>query len=164
MAKRQPDLRKLAQRQRWMIWLVGLAILSQCLTFWGTFSGYQQIDIVLFLVLVLVRLAVYVLMIVGAVLLLHAQGNHLLMIVMCGILMVAPCANLLLLVLVNMSVTRTLKRAGIHVGFLGANLDEVERVLNPMLCRDCGYDLTGNVSGVCPECGQPIPPQPKGVP
>ena len=20
----------------------------------------------------------------------------------------------------------------------------------------CGYDLTGNVSGVCPECGQPI--------
>jgi hypothetical protein len=22
-------------------------------------------------------------------------------------------------------------------------------------CRNCGYDLTGNVSGVCPECGQP---------
>lgn len=22
-------------------------------------------------------------------------------------------------------------------------------------CRDCGYDLTGNVSGRCPECGQP---------
>ena len=21
-------------------------------------------------------------------------------------------------------------------------------------CRHCGYDLTGNVSGVCPECGQ----------
>jgi hypothetical protein len=20
-------------------------------------------------------------------------------------------------------------------------------------CRTCGYDLTGNVSGVCPECG-----------
>ena len=20
-------------------------------------------------------------------------------------------------------------------------------------CQDCGYDLTGNVSGVCPECG-----------
>lgn len=24
-------------------------------------------------------------------------------------------------------------------------------------CRFCGYDLTGNVSGVCPECGNPIP-------
>jgi hypothetical protein len=25
-------------------------------------------------------------------------------------------------------------------------------------CR-CGYDLTGNVSGVCPECGTPVNPQ-----
>lgn len=24
-------------------------------------------------------------------------------------------------------------------------------------CRSCGYNLTGNVSGVCPECGTPIP-------
>ena len=23
-------------------------------------------------------------------------------------------------------------------------------------CYKCGYDLTGNVSGVCPECGRPI--------
>ena len=23
------------------------------------------------------------------------------------------------------------------------------------LCLRCGYDLTGNISGVCPECGQP---------
>ncbi|GJM24249.1 MAG: hypothetical protein DHS20C16_06640 [Phycisphaerae bacterium] len=23
-------------------------------------------------------------------------------------------------------------------------------------CLDCGYNLTGNVSGVCPECGTPI--------
>jgi rubrerythrin len=21
------------------------------------------------------------------------------------------------------------------------------------LCRECGYDLTGNLSGQCPECG-----------
>jgi hypothetical protein len=25
-------------------------------------------------------------------------------------------------------------------------------------CRTCGYDLTGNVSGVCPECGTTIRP------
>jgi hypothetical protein len=24
----------------------------------------------------------------------------------------------------------------------------------PGHCPHCGYDLTGNVSGVCPECGQ----------
>lgn len=22
-------------------------------------------------------------------------------------------------------------------------------------CRKCGYDLRGNVSGICPECGSP---------
>lgn len=25
-------------------------------------------------------------------------------------------------------------------------------------CLDCGYSLTGNVSGICPECGEVIPP------
>lgn len=24
-------------------------------------------------------------------------------------------------------------------------------------CSSCGYDLTGNVSGTCPECGTPVP-------
>ena len=24
---------------------------------------------------------------------------------------------------------------------------------DPRLCTRCGYDLTGNVSGTCPECG-----------
>jgi hypothetical protein len=24
------------------------------------------------------------------------------------------------------------------------------------LCLNCGYDLRGNVSGVCPECGRPV--------
>jgi len=27
----------------------------------------------------------------------------------------------------------------------------------PGFCRKCGYNLTGNVSGICPECGTPIP-------
>jgi hypothetical protein len=27
----------------------------------------------------------------------------------------------------------------------------------PGFCRECGYDLTGNVSGRCPECGTPTP-------
>lgn len=26
-----------------------------------------------------------------------------------------------------------------------------------ILCNKCGYDLTGNISGTCPECGQSIP-------
>jgi len=27
----------------------------------------------------------------------------------------------------------------------------------PGHCRTCGYNLRGNVSGVCPECGTPAP-------
>lgn len=30
----------------------------------------------------------------------------------------------------------------------------------PGLCYKCGYDLTGNVSGVCPECGRAITSDP----
>lgn len=30
--------------------------------------------------------------------------------------------------------------------------DEVDR----LRCNSCGYNLTGNVSGVCPECGRAI--------
>jgi len=26
----------------------------------------------------------------------------------------------------------------------------------PAACRSCGYNLTGNVSGQCPECGAPV--------
>ncbi len=29
--------------------------------------------------------------------------------------------------------------------------------IRPGHCYGCGYDLTGNVSGTCPECGKPIP-------
>jgi hypothetical protein len=33
----------------------------------------------------------------------------------------------------------------------------IRRKSRPGLCRCCGYNLTGNTSGVCPECGSPIP-------
>lgn len=28
------------------------------------------------------------------------------------------------------------------------------------ICHSCGYDLTGNQSGICPECGTPVFPPP----
>lgn len=152
MPKRSPDLRKLAKRQRWLIWLVLMGILSQFLPLFLL----GQFGMIVVTILFLVHLVVYVLMIVGVVLLLVAQGSHVLVIILCGILMVAPCGNLLLLVLINMSVTRTLRRAGLKVGFLGVDPEGLERVLDPMLCTTCGYNLTGNVTGLCSECGTPI--------
>ncbi len=34
--------------------------------------------------------------------------------------------------------------------------DDAEAVLQRLACLKCGYDLTGNVSGACPECGWAI--------
>jgi hypothetical protein len=31
-----------------------------------------------------------------------------------------------------------------------------DRRIPPGHCRKCGYDLTGNVSGTCPECGEKV--------
>ena len=36
---------------------------------------------------------------------------------------------------------------------------EQEPAAQHLRCENCGYDLTGNESGVCPECGTPIPRQ-----
>ena len=36
------------------------------------------------------------------------------------------------------------------------------RRIKTSLCSECGYSLTGNTSGVCPECGTPIPKEPAG--
>jgi hypothetical protein len=153
MKRRDANLRTLARRQRWLIWLVGVSILSQMLSFlpwWG------QYHLAVIISLIVMYFAIFILMIVGVILVLIAQRNHPLIVVLCGILMIAPCGNLLLLILVNMSATRTLRRAGLHVGFWGVKDEDIERILDPMLCRGCGYNLTGNISGICPECGRPL--------
>lgn len=31
------------------------------------------------------------------------------------------------------------------------------------LCIACGYNLTGNTSGTCPECGTPVPSKPEAI-
>lgn len=154
MAKRTPDLRKLAQRQRWIIWLVLLSIFTQIIPFLN--FPNSDLGMILYGVVTITQFAIYILMSVGVVMLLIARGNHVLMIILYGILMIAPCVNLLILLFVNMSVTRTLKRAGIHVGFMGVKDEDVERIINPDLCSHCGYNLTGNVSGICSECGEAV--------
>ena len=45
------------------------------------------------------------------------------------------------------------------VGIVGLVLQRRYRKLMSKHCSLCGYDLTGNVSGVCPECGEAVPRQ-----
>jgi len=40
---------------------------------------------------------------------------------------------------------------GLPTGYLW-----LSRPVDPYACTTCGYNLTGNVSGICPECGTPI--------
>lgn len=42
----------------------------------------------------------------------------------------------------------------IMLSVLSRHLFRISRIVKPNTC-ECGYDLTGNVSGRCPECGQP---------
>ena len=42
--------------------------------------------------------------------------------------------------------------AGVFLGLCKSN-----KRAEPNSCEDCHYDLTGNISGICPECGTPIP-------
>ena len=152
MAKREPDIRKLAARQRWMLWLVLFSIATQ---FAPLLSAYSS-SVILDIALLLVQLAMYVLMVVGVVLILIADGTNVAIIVLCGVLTLAPCVNILVLLVMNRGVTRTLRSAGLHVGLMGVDPEEVERTINAELCTGCGYNLTGNVSGFCTECGRPL--------
>lgn len=59
------------------------------------------------------------------------------------------------------SLARPVAQSGAIVGILTVIL---ATILIPALqapkagcCSECGYDLTGNASGVCPECGTAIP-------
>lgn len=64
-----------------------------------------------------------------------------------------PIIGLLAFLLVNSDATRALQKAGLSVGVLGVGRRAVRNKLDPRYCNECGYDLTGNASGTCSECG-----------
>jgi hypothetical protein len=108
------------------------------------------------LVVALLYWALLISVLVSVLRLLAALGVHVIWRIFCGVLLIAPCINLLLLLVINGRATRALKDAGLRVGLMGVRDDELLRKLSVHLCRQCGYDLTGNVTGVCPECGTAI--------
>lgn len=153
MARRSPNLRKLANRQRWMLWLLLGGIASVFLPFYSLGGGLSAQFIWVGL-----HLLIPLLLVISVGLLLSAEGTHPIVIVLTALCMVIPLANILILLRVNDSATRTLKAAGLRVGFMGASRAEVERLLAPGVCKKCGYSLEGNTSGMCPECGTAIRP------
>jgi len=153
------DLRQLARRQRGVVWLVLASIIVSVLTAFGLgFGGAAPgrtglLAMVSIVFTVVLQLAV----IFGTLQLMMALRSHVIVLVLMGLLMIQPMICLIVLVIENTRASRRLRRAGIRVGLMGARDEDVVRMLAPHVCRQCGYDLTGNVSGQCSECGLAIP-------
>lgn len=147
------DLRIVARRQRWLVWLFFGAVLS----FLVAFLPLHRFGAAAVRAAELTRLVIHFLLLIGVVLTLHATRAQVITTVICGLLMLAPCVNLLILTYASLRATNLLEDAGLRVGLLGGVRDkDVMHAMNPHLCRSCGYNLTGNVSGRCPECGSEI--------
>lgn len=142
------DLRGVAEKQRKLIAVIGVQLLCYFAT-WGLAQAIPALA----LVVGLTYLVLIVLSVVFAVQLLGALGSGLGVRILVVILMFAPCINLITLLVVNNQATTALRMAGVKVGFFGARDDEVLQRLSRNACRQCGYNLIGNTTGICPECG-----------
>jgi hypothetical protein len=147
------DIRLVARRQRLLIWMV-LATLATF--FLSCLSPPLSQGRALVLALSGLALLLQLFVIVGTVMLMCALRTNIVMLLVVCILMLVPFISLVILLLENRHATLVLRKAGLSVGFMGVKDEVVVRLLAPNLCRKCGYNLTGNVSGICPECGTPI--------
>jgi len=154
---RRPNIRKLARLQRWLLGLVLAFVALWVATMAasnprGPLTGLGTMPV--FPLLKVMKVIVTGLSLVIVVLVLRTDGSHPAVVLFGAIMMLIPLVNFLTLVLVNSSTTRILRRAGLPVGLTGVRADVVERILRGDLCTKCGYNLSGNVSGRCPECGK----------
>jgi predicted Zn-ribbon and HTH transcriptional regulator len=144
------NLRRLARHQRWAIWVIPLQVLILCVMLVPTRLGVGQ---GMYVAVSMVHLLIWALTIAAVVLLEVDLRTNPAMVVLAGIFAAAPCVNLVILLIVNRHATKALQQAGIKVGLFGASREAVEKASDPCACPGCGYNLTGNVSGFCPECG-----------
>jgi hypothetical protein len=150
MAARPVNLREVARWQRKLLWLV-LAIIVLNVLFLLPMNSPAWVPAgILILSLVVQISAIVCVLQVQA-----AMGVNIGMRMFTAVLMFLPCVSLLVLLSVDVRASGLLKKAGLKVGLLGVDPDEADRVLTVGLCNACGYQLEGNVSGACPECGAP---------
>jgi predicted RNA-binding Zn-ribbon protein involved in translation (DUF1610 family) len=147
------NLLVVAKRQRLLIWYVLALLIIQILPAFTTnlpSSPLLDVGIVLFV------WGMLILIVIGVVRLHRAMGTSVLMCVIGALMMLIPIVSLIFLLIANRRATRLLRNAGLKVGLMGVQDKDALRRLSLHLCRTCGYDLTGNVSGRCPECGTEI--------
>ena len=72
-----------------------------------------------------------------------------------GLRLLASLVGLVLdWLLVGLTEAIPLKRKCLRCGTVFTPVEKYPRPKG--LCKTCGYNLTGNVSGVCPECGKRV--------
>jgi len=139
-----------------LIWCILLELLGNCVVPMSGIGSRLLSTPGLSIGFLVCTLALHVCVIVGVVSLMRALRRNIVWIVLCGFAMLMPLLGLLILLSINSQATRHLREAGIKVGFMGVSDEVVRRATSANICQSCGYDLTGNESGVCPECGTAV--------
>ncbi len=76
--------------------------------------------------------------------------------VFAALLFMVPGMNLIVMLYLYFRAKSELERVGLRPGLLGISDARLREHFAVPRCESCGYNLTGNVSGVCAECGSPI--------
>lgn len=158
------DLRLLAKRQRRMLWMVLAFMIGQVLPLAADHVGSAFRLPGVSMAFLSTYALLMILIMICSLQVLHATGANAMMLAVCGFGLLMPMAGVFILLGVNRFATTALREAGLRVSLMGVKDEEVVRILCSYLCRKCGYNLTGNVSGRCPECGTPVPQPPLAQP
>jgi len=143
------NLIAVAKRQRELLWIVLVAILSYPIAI-----GAAGVSPVASLVLFAFQLLAQLVGLVQLIRLFGAMQTSLLLRILYIPLMLIPLINLVILLVGSSQATSMLKMAGAKVGLMGVHKSEYPK-LRDGHCRGCGYDRTGlEMLQECPECGR----------
>jgi len=145
------DLIKVADRQRGLIWLILLSILSMLGTF--TFLGAIPTPVVALAFGVLVLLF-QLLALIQTFRLSAAMKSGYLMPILLIFGIVVPFLGLIMLLLISGQANGIFKASGIKLGLMGVPKSEYPKLIKGN-CPGCGYSREGlEPLQTCPECGR----------
>jgi len=111
-------LRRVARRQRWVLYALLAQIAAYALVIFLLAAGFpglaQGISYLSLLVALFGMIAVFFL---------AKEFMHIVVAVICTVLMLLPCISLLTLLIINGRATKLLQQHGVKVGLMGANPD-----------------------------------------
>lgn len=147
------DVRAAARYQRWLLRMAPVVLGIQLL--WLLAPGPPGLRNAIILILVASSLAA----VAVVTLLMVTLRSSELAIVGHAALAWVPFLNLAIIMGATARASAALEKAGVRVAWLGVSDRAVRHLLEAHLCNECGYNLTGNTSGRCSECGTKIRPR-----